>query len=220
MEIIKEKKFLKLLLILGIAFSSLFLLGTKGYAASNLSVKYSGKEVKTNTYLNLSMKYKNNPITWNISSSGDWTVYSSDNKVIKITQDHKKNTIKITPISPTAQDGKAEITIATKNKSIIKKYYIKVQDYLSVQMNNKELPTNQYIKLNHMAARYVGVLWKIDAPNGWTVVSHDNNLISINQDHNSNYILIWALPRKYGKAKITITTKDKKISRTYLIDLE
>lgn len=315
MEIIKERKFLKILLILGIAFSTIFLFNTKAFAASStLSVKYNGIEVKQNTPLSLSMKYKSNPIIWNISSNTSWKVYCKESNVISISQDHTKNIISIKPITylngnatiliytadnkiskkyiiqvkndsyisvqykqkevktntPLAlsmkykenpvhwlcessyggmiisksndnielnrtsmksaslidlaikplKPGTTTITISTMDKKVVKKYIIQVQAYLSVKMNNQELSTNKYIKLNYMAARYVGVYWDIVAPNGWTVSSSDTKLIYITQDHDTNHIIIWALPRKTGKAKITISTKDKKISRTYLINIE
>lgn len=220
MEIIKERKLLKILLILGIVFSALILFNTKTYAAY-LSVRYNNTEVATNKYLNLSMKYKYNPITWKIFSADTWKVVSYDNKVINITIDRKNNAIKIAPISPTAQNGRAKIIIYTKGQKILKTYYIQVNDYLSVKNErDQEVSTDNVIEIDYMR-KYLPVTWSIYAPNGWHVVSHDNDVISIQQYHYPYSLNPWRneidiYPKKKGgTATIHIFTDDGKISRTY-----
>ena len=186
-----------------------------------LSVKYNGKEQKRDTPLNLSMKYENNPIQWNITSSTDWEVFSRDNGVISISETNNsksKGYIKIKPL----KGGQATITISTKDHKINYNYIIRVP-YLSVKYNGKEQKRDTFLNLSMKYAN-VPIVWDIRSHTAWKFECKNTDVIEIQQilfnKDDPRYGFIKIKPKSCiannGIAKIKIYTTDGIVNYYYI----
>ena len=205
MEIIRERKIFKILLIFGIIFSALIIFNTKAYAASTyLSVKYNGKEVTTDKVLNLSMDHKNNPVIWNISTNNKsgWRVrflnYNYIQKhninVIKLSPNYTNNTLGLTPLSLIQHDpetnikGRIYIEIYLPGTNIKKWYKIQVtptkKSDLKVNSTNTN-PNNPMPLINGFTHIFTST-----SANGFRVTSPCNDTIKVY--HNGDKITVEA----------------------------